>query len=296
MRWKNRRRSKNVVDHRGKSKYRMPGGGATVSLGSLVVFCLIAYLAGLSPEQILFQAARQVQTGSTGAVTAPSAPSRTAPAGKDDESSQFVATVLADLEETWGELFRNGGQRYQEPKLVLYENSIGSACGFSSSASGPFYCPGDQQVYLDLSFFRELKKLGASGDFAVAYVIAHEVGHHVQTLLGVTNEVRRAQSGTNRVGSNKIQVAMELQADCYAGVWAYHADTQRKLLEDGDIQEGLDAAAAVGDDRLQKMSGGRVHPESFTHGSSKQRMEWFKRGFRGGKFESCDTFEEMGLK
>jgi predicted metalloprotease len=201
--------------------------------------------------------------------------------------------VLGDTEDTWNEIFRKNGRDYPEPQLVLFSGAVQSGCGVAQSAMGPFYCPSDQRVYIDLDFYRELRdKFGAGGDFAQAYVIAHEVGHHVQTVLGVSDQVRDAQQQTGKRGANALSVRMELQADCFAGVWANHADTARKVVEPGDIEEALNAASAIGDDKLQRATQGQVVPESFTHGSSAQRMGWFKRGYETGDPNSCDTFKE----
>jgi predicted metalloprotease len=210
---------------------------------------------------------------------------------KDQELAEFVSVILADTESTWHLEFKKLGLTYQEPKLVLFRNAVSSACGYAQSAMGPFYCPGDNKLYIDLAFYEDMKnKLGAPGDFAQAYVIAHEVGHHVQTLLGTSAKVTQAQQQMSKAQANQLSVKLELQADCYAGIWGHYADTERQMLEDGDIEEALNAASAIGDDKLQQ-AGGAVRPESFTHGSSKQRMEWFKRGFELGKVEACNTFK-----
>lgn len=206
-----------------------------------------------------------------------------------DTEAQFVSAVLADTEDTWHSLFQRAGYQYQPPKLVLYNDATTTACGYGSGASGPFYCPGDEKVYIDLDFFRQLGRFGAPGDFAQAYVIAHEVAHHVQNLTGTMDQVNRARRQSPR-DANELSVRLELQADCYAGIWAHHAHRQRQILERGDVEEGLQAAAAVGDDRIQRMSGGRVHPESFTHGSSQQRMHWFSTGLKTGDINACNTF------
>ena len=201
--------------------------------------------------------------------------------------------VLADTEDTWNAIFQQAGRDYQEPKLVLFSGSVQSACGMASAAMGPFYCPGDQKVYIDLAFFGDLKRRhGAAGDFAQAYVIAHEVGHHVQTLLGISKQVRSAQRGLGKSEVNALSVKQELQADCFAGLWGNHADRSRQVLEQGDLEEALNAAAAIGDDRLQKQGQGYVVPESFTHGSSEQRVQWFRQGIETGDFSDCDTFAQ----
>jgi predicted metalloprotease len=209
----------------------------------------------------------------------------------DDAQSRFVRVVLADTEETWNDLFRSAGRRYAEPVLVLFSGQVQSACGFQSAAVGPFYCPADRKAYLDLQFFADLeRRFGAPGDFARAYVVAHEIGHHIQNLLGTSGEVHRKRRALPKAEANQLSVRLELQADCYAGVWGHHAHKKRGLLEPGDLEEGLRAAAAIGDDTLQKRGGGRVQPESWTHGSSAQRVEWFTRGFESGRMDACDTF------
>ena len=279
MKWKRRRRSSNVIDRRGaRTGRRVAGGG----LGVLVI-ALVAMYFGVDPRIVL-----QVgdQLGGGGQV---STPVQRSP--EEEELVEFVRAVLADTEDTWHAIFSNGGGNYVEPKLVLFSGATNSACGYAQAAMGPFYCPGDRQVYIDLSFYQELKnRFGAPGDFAQAYVIAHEVGHHVQTLLGITEQVQKAKSGVSRTEANAIQVRMELQADCFSGIWANHADRLRNLLEAGDIEEGLNAAAAIGDDTLQRKAQGHVVPESFTHGSARQRQEWFTRGWRSGDLSQCDTF------
>jgi predicted metalloprotease len=210
--------------------------------------------------------------------------------------AHFVSMVLADTEDTWVELFQRAGRQYEYPKLVLYSGAIGSACGLGQAAMGPFYCPADQKVYIDLAFYAELKsRFQAPGDFAQAYVIAHEIGHHVQNLLGISDKVHRAMERADRAQANELSVRLELQADCFAGVWAHHADRARQVLEQGDIEEGLNAASAIGDDRLQKQARGTVSPDSFTHGSSAQRVRWFKRGIESGDIKQCNTFQAQQL-
>lgn len=294
--WRGRKRSDNVVDMRGRGAgagmggrgVRLGGGLGTVG----IVIVVIMFFMGADPTQLL-----GVLLG--GDPTAQTADYDPAPAGPrapraDDEDAEYMSVVLADTEETWSRLFQQANSRYPAPQLVLYEGSYPTACGMGSAAAGPFYCPGDQKLYLDLSFFRELNNLGAPGDFAQAYVIGHEVGHHVQNVIGILNASQQAK-GRRGADGNAIQVLVELQADCYAGVWAHHAESQRDLLESGDIEEGLRAAAAIGDDTLQRRSGRAVHPESFTHGSSAQRVAWFRRGFEHGDVEQCDTFREAGV-
>lgn len=279
MRWKGRRQSKNLDDRRGMTA----GRGAAVGGGAVIIALVAALLLGQDPTEILQQVAtQQSRTSQSGSAQPRSA--------AENEAAEFVGVVLGDTEEIWGAIFRQAGSQYQPPKLVLFSESTKTACGFGSAASGPFYCPGDRQVYLDLSFLGQLQKMGASGDFSVAYVIAHEIGHHVQTITGTSKQVRSAQQGSGRQQQNALQVRMELQADCFAGVWAHHAHKQFNILERGDIEEALGAAAAVGDDNIQRQAGRRVQPESFTHGSSEQRMRWFRSGLESGAIQSCDTF------
>ncbi|SDG23404.1 zinc metallopeptidase [Pseudomonas seleniipraecipitans] len=287
MRWKRARRSDNVVDARGGGGSRF-GGGRGLGLGGIAIVVVVGLLMGQDPMQILGQLAGQ----SGGYPT-----SQTEQPAENDEQSQFVRAVLGDTEDTWREIFQSADRQYQDPTLVLFDGGVNSACGFASSAVGPFYCPGDKQVYLDLSFFRDLEqRYGAAGDFAQAYVIAHEVGHHVQTLLGVSAKVNAArQRGENLEGADGLLVRQELQADCLAGIWAHHAQRRLDWLEPGDLEEALNAANAIGDDRLQQQSRGRVVPDSFTHGTSEQRVRWFTTGFEGGKVNACDTFSSAQL-
>jgi uncharacterized protein len=239
---------------------------------------------GVSPSTLL----SLLNGGDPQAVTAP-APGDQASA--NDPQVDFVRAILGETEDVWGAYFRNMGKTYVRPKLVLFSGQVSSACGFASSAAGPFYCPGDQKVYIDLSFYRQLAtEFGAPGDFARAYVIAHEVGHHVQNLLGITDQADQAEQQAGRIGANHVSVEVELQADCFAGVWAAQANKARKILEPGDLEQGLKAASSVGDDTLQKREQGTVVPDSFTHGTSAQRVGWFRRGFDSGKIDSCDTF------
>lgn len=283
MRWRTLRQSSNVDDIRTRGAprrglpLRIGGGGGGLAI---IVVLIIAYFVG-GPEALnLFLGDDGV---SAGAGPAPAAPI-------DDEASQFVSTVLASTEDEWQQMFANAGHRYEVPRLTLFTGAVQSACGYSTSASGPFYCPPDQRVYLDLSFFADLARMGGPGDFAQAYVIGHEVGHHVQNLLGVAAQVRMAQDNADQAAANRLQVAMELQADCYAGVWAHHANQHHAVLEPGDVEEGLAAAAAIGDDRLQRNAGRRVTPDSFTHGSSAQRQRWLQTGLSTGDPTACDTF------
>ena len=301
MRWRQGRRSSNVEDRRGE---KAPGGGGGMGgLGNLLALApfllrskkgwliLLALGALYYFGGNLFSGMQSTESPSLGpdAQTAPGTQS----AGPEDEVAQFVSVVLADTEDTWGSLFQQAGSQYSPPKLVLYNDAVRSACGLSSAAVGPFYCPGDQKVYLDLSFLNELKKLGAPGDFAFAYVIAHEVGHHVQNLQGVSEKVQQARMRADKVTSNRLSVMLELQADCYAGVWAFYAHRDRNMLEPGDIEEGLRAAAAVGDDHLQRRAGRAVSPDAFTHGSAEQRAYWFNQGFSTGDVNKCNTFAAL---
>ncbi|MCB9377456.1 MAG: zinc metallopeptidase [Holophagales bacterium] len=285
MRWRGERQSQNVEDRRGRGP--AIGRGAGLGCGGLIVVLAISWLTGANPLQLL-QVAEQMQPPAAsvdGGVAAGGAP--------NDELGQFAATVLGSTEEVWGRLFAAQGATYRPPTLVLFDGAVQSACGLNSAAVGPFYCPGDQKVYLDLSFFDELsRRFGAPGDFADAYVIAHEVGHHVQNLLGYSEAVTRAQQqARSREEANEYSVRLELMADCLAGVWAYHAHRDRNLLEPGDIEEGLTAASAIGDDRMQKMATGRVQPESWTHGSSQMRVAWLRKGLESGDPGACETFE-----
>jgi predicted metalloprotease len=252
---------------------RIGGGGGIAVLALLAV----AYFVG-GPDAV-----DQLLGGGSAGPDSSTAPPLTA----NDETSQFVAAVLGSTEDVWGEIFAQSGATYYPPELTLFDGEVGSACGFASSAVGPFYCPSDRHVYLDTSFFRDLAQLGGPGEFAQAYVIGHEVGHHVQTLLGTADRARNLQQ---RGDANRVQVAMELQADCYAGVWAYHANRAQHILEPGDVEDALAAAAAIGDDRLQRNAGRRVTPDSFTHGSSAQRQQWLRTGLKTGDPNACDTF------
>jgi hypothetical protein len=252
-------------------------------VGTIVLTLALAYFLGIDPQLLL-----QLQQGSGQAVIVEDYQ----PTPQEAQLADFVSVVLADTEDTWQEIFAQYGQRYEEPVLVLFSGAVKSACGMASAAMGPFYCPADRKVYIDLAFFEDLRQRhGAPGDFAQAYVIAHEVGHHVQNLLGISAQVRSAQQGLGKAAANALSVKQELQADCLAGLWGHHADRSRDVLEQGDIEEALNAATAIGDDRLQKQAQGYVVPESFTHGSSRQRVEWFKRGIESGDFERCNTFD-----
>ena len=285
MRWKLGRRSSNVEDRRGG------GGVATGAAGGgigVIVLALIAMALGIDPSVVLQQGQAPSQQPRSAQVGAP--------VPGEDKLADFVSVVLADTEDTWHELFRQQGGTYQEPKLVLFSGQVDSACGFAQAAMGPFYCPADQKVYIDLSFYRDLKdRHQAPGDFAQAYVIAHEVGHHVQTLLGISQQVHQLKGRVSQVEANQLSVRQELQADCFAGVWAHHAQKARQILEQGDVEEALNAASSIGDDRLQQQASGRIVPESFTHGSSEQRVRWFKQGITNGTLEQCNTFQASRL-
>ena len=279
MKWQGRRQSTNVDDRRGKST-----GGKIVLGGGIIgiIYLAIQLFTGGDTTEILNQLQNQIPvTTEERELTA-----------EEKELGDFAATVLADTEDVWNGIFSQHGSDYREPGMVLFTDAVSTACGGASSAAGPFYCPGDEKVYMDLSFFEELRtRFGAEGgDFAIAYVIAHEVGHHVQNLLGTASEVRNLQQGVSQGQANKLSVALELQADFYAGVWAHH---NREYLEEGDIQEALSAASAVGDDAIQKQTSGRVVPDAFTHGTSQQRMEWFKKGYKSGDISQGDTFSAL---
>ncbi|HBL13951.1 MAG TPA: flagellar biosynthesis protein FlgM [Cyanobacteria bacterium UBA11162] len=280
MRWEFGRRSSNVEDRRGGGfSGPVVGGG----IGAIVLSLIIALLGG-DPSVVWDQ-------GNVPSDRSYPESSQTQNSASSDQMTEFVSVVLADTEDTWHSLFQEMGKNYVEPKLVLFSNGVESACGFARSAVGPFYCPGDQKLYIDLSFYEDLKyRHQAPGDFAQAYVIAHEVGHHVQNLLGISDQVRTLQRQVDQVEANQLSVRLELQADCFAGIWAHHADRSRQILEEGDIEEALNAASSIGDDRLQRQAKGYVVPEAFTHGSSAQRVKWFKQGIQTGDPGQCNTF------
>jgi predicted metalloprotease len=284
------RRSDNVEDERGSGI----GRGAGIGIGTIAIV-VIGYFMGVSPSTLL-----SILNGEDPqAVTAPNpanpAGGSSAGASSNDPQVDFVRAILGETEDVWGAYFNNMGKTYVRPTLVLFSGQVASACGFASSAAGPFYCPGDQKVYIDLTFYRQLaSEFGAPGDFARAYVIAHEVGHHVQNLLGITDKAAQAEERAGRVGANHVSVEIELQADCFAGVWAAQANDARKILQPGDLEQGLKAASSVGDDTLQRREQGTVVPDSFTHGTSAQRVGWFRRGFESGKIDNCDTFRTGG--
>ena len=303
MRWRTGRRSENVEDRRGEGGFPgFPGGGVgrrrspvrmgrkTVGGGlGTIVLVLAALYFGVDPT--VFLGTGSMAPAPVGAGPQGQPQSQVFRSGAEDELEQFVSVVLADTEDTWHDLFRQLDARYREPTLVLFSGTTRSACGLGQAAMGPFYCPEDQKVYIDLAFYDELRsQYGAPGDFAQAYVIAHEVGHHVQNLLGISDKVQAARQRVGKTKGNELSVRLELQADCLAGLWAHQADRARNILEMGDAEEALRAAAAIGDDRLQKQARGYVTPDSFTHGSSEQRMRWFRRGLERGELAACDTF------
>jgi len=282
MRWRGQRESDNVEDRRGMRISRGAKAGGIGGLG-LIAVVVVSMFLGVDPTTVL-QGLSGMQTSST--VSQIDVPPI------NDDMKKFVSVVLGQTEDVWSDAFSRAGRTYEPPRLVLFSEAVESACGMAGSATGPFYCPADQKIYLDLSFFEELQsRFGVEGDFAQAYVIAHEVGHHVQTLLGITQKIHEIQSQASQAESNKLSVMVELQADCLAGVWAHQTEKSRQVLEEGDIEEGLNAASAIGDDRIQKSSRGYVVPDSFTHGSSEQRVRWFKNGLERGNIQSCNTFQ-----
>lgn len=281
MRWQDRRESSNVEDRRQQGS---GSGGGGLPLGGkgrliLIVVVMVAGYYGVDLSPLLDEPAQQSQT-----------PRQNVSQPASDPLARFTSVILASTEDTWGEIFSRSGNQYQPPRLVLYRGATQTGCGQGQSVMGPFYCPADSTVYIDLSFYQDMRdKLGADGDFAQGYVVAHEVGHHVQYLLGISTKVRQQQQGLSQAAQNKLSVKLELQADCFAGVWGHHMEKEQ-VLEHGDLEEALNAAQAIGDDRLQQRGQGRIVPDSFTHGSSAQRLAWFKRGFDSGKPASCDTF------
>lgn len=288
MKWEGQEQSSNVEDRRGQGGGRggMRIGGRGVGLGTVAIALVAGWIFGINPLTVLGLL-------SGGGMESPQV--QQAPAGKppaNDKAAMFVSTVLRDTEQVWGQVIKAGGGTYKEPKLVLFRGATPTACGAGESAMGPFYCPGDAKVYLDLDFFDTLaRQLGAPGDFAAAYVVAHEVGHHLQNLMGITGKVDAMRGKVSQQQMNALSVRVELQADCLAGVWAHHSQRGKGWLDQGDVEEGLNAAAKIGDDTLQKAGSGRVVPESFTHGSSQQRMTWFKRGLDTGNINQCNTFD-----
>ena len=300
MRWKGRRVSSNVEDRRGSSGAKVGG----ISIVGLVVAFVAWKFFGVDPQQA-YQATQQITAAQSQTGTAPEQLS-----AEQKEASDFVGTILADTEDTWTPIFQQLGQSYVAPKLVLFNGRVQSACGTAESAMGPFYCPSDQKVYIDTQFFKEMRQqMGISGDknqtelsrkdqagdFAQAYVVAHEVGHHIQNLLGISSQVQRAQAQANRTQANQLSVRLELQADCFAGIWANRNQERTQFLEAGDVEEAMDAAQKIGDDYLQKRATGQVVPDSFTHGTSQQRMHWFETGLKSGDLNQCDTFNSRSI-
>ena len=294
MRLDDQEESSNIEDRRGprQSGFGLGGGRGRSGIGTIGLALAASYFFGIDPMAVIdvasnFQGEPSVQTQEqTSAHNSPA----------NDSEARFVSKILASTETTWEQIFREHGQNYAEPRLVLFSGATQSACGLGQAAMGPFYCPSDQRVYIDLSFFRDLQqRFRAPGEFAQAYVIAHEIGHHVQNLLGISDQVHRAQQSASRAKANALSVRLELQADCFAGVWGYRADAAKNIIEPGEIEQALNAAAQIGDDRLQQQSQGRVVPESFTHGSSAQRVRWFKRGMESGDIRQCDTFRTDAL-
>ncbi|MBH1957203.1 MAG: neutral zinc metallopeptidase [Burkholderiales bacterium] len=298
MKWEGNRESDNVEDRRsdgdGGGGFGGGGGllgGRSIGIGTIVVALLGGWIFGINPLTILSMLSGG---GAPTAQVQPQTPAQRPPA--DDRMAAFVSTVLADTEDVWKDVFAKSGGTYREPRLVLFRGATPTACGQGQAAMGPFYCPGDQKVYIDLGFYETLKsKLGAPGDFAQAYVIAHEVGHHVQNLLGISGKMDQMRGRVSKVEYNVLSVRLELQADCFAGVWANHAQSARQVLEQGDVEEAMNAAAQIGDDALQRSGGGTVVPESFTHGTSAQRQRWFDAGLKNGTVKACDTFGARNL-
>ena len=290
MKWEGNRESDNVEDRRSSGGGGRPVfGGRGIGIGTIVIALLGGWIFGINPMTIL-----SLLSGGAPTAQVQQAPAQRPPA--DDRMAQFVSTVLADTEDVWTDVFRKGGAQYQDPKLVLFRGATSTACGTGQAAMGPFYCPADQKVYIDLDFYETLKnQLGAPGEFAQAYVIAHEVGHHVQNLLGISGKVDEQRGRVSKVQYNQLSVRLELQADCFAGVWANHAQSARQILENGDIAVAMNAAAKIGDDALQRSQGGAVVPDSFTHGTSAQRQRWFNTGLQGGNIQGCDTFSARSL-
>ena len=291
MRWEGNRESDNVEDRRGGGGGGFGIGGRSIGIGTIVIALIGGWIFGVNPLTLL------ATLSGGGNQPAPYVQQQQGqPPPANDEAARFVSTVLADTEDVWTDIFRQSGGSYRDPKLVLFRGATPTACGTGQSAMGPFYCPGDQKVYIDLGFFDTLKRqLGAPGEFAQAYVVAHEVGHHVQNLLGITSKVEAARSRLSERENNALSVRVELQADCFAGVWANHAQASRHILEQGDIESAMNAAQKIGDDTLQRSAGRAVVPDSFTHGTSAQRQRWFSTGFKSGSMRSCDTFAATSL-
>ncbi|WP_367849765.1 neutral zinc metallopeptidase [Rhodoferax sp. WC2427] len=292
MKWEGNRESSNVEDRRDGGEGGSGGGmlgGRSIGIGTIVVALLGSWIFGINPLTII-----SLMSGGSAPQVQQQAPAHAPPKG--DQLAKFVSTVLADTEDVWTDVFAKAGGTYKDPNLVLFRGATRTACGQGQAAMGPFYCPGDQKVYIDLGFYDTLKnQLGAPGEFAEAYVIAHEVGHHVQNLMGISEKVDAMRSRASKAQSNALSVRLELQADCFAGLWAHHAQDARKILENGDIESAMNAAAKIGDDALQRASGGEVVPDSFTHGTSAQRQRWFNTGYQTGVVKSCDTFSTRQL-
>ena len=292
MKWEGNRESDNVEDMRGSGGGGggFGFGGRSIGIGTIVIALVGSYFLGVSPLTLL-----NMLSGGSGSTTqVQQNPAQ--PSGAADPEIKFVQTVLADTEDTWTELFRAAGQSYVKPKLRVFSDSIDTACGTGQTATGPFYCPGDQKIYIDLSFYRLMQqRFNVSGEFAQAYVIAHEVGHHVQHLMGISDKVDNARRSASKTQANALSVKLELQADCFAGVWAFHANQARAILEQGDVETALKAATAIGDDALQRQAQGHVVPDSFTHGTSEQRVRWFTTGLEKGQVNLCNTFEARQL-
>jgi predicted metalloprotease len=300
MKWEGNRESDNVEDQRGDSGGGFGGGGGfgfggrSIGIGTIAIALVASYFFGVSPMTVLSLLTGGGQPAPMQQQQQPHPPQSQSP--EDARMVRFVSTVLADTEDTWGAIFQANGANYVRPHLVLFSGRTQTACGTGQSATGPFYCPGDQKIYIDLSFYRLMKqRFQVDGDFAQAYVIAHEVGHHVQNLMGITAKVDNARQRASEKQANAMSVRLELQADCFAGVWAFHANEARSILEQGDVDGALKAATAIGDDTLQKQAQGTVVPDSFTHGTSAQRVKWFKRGIDTGKVANCNTFEARQL-
>jgi predicted metalloprotease len=299
MRWKGRRQSSNVEDRQGRGRARLPGGLGRMGgrgrptirraggggIGFIVIIVILSFVFGINPLELLSGGGGQISVDPGSRQT-----QTTSPPQVSSEMRDFVATVLAETEDTWNAIFTEGGRQYREPTLVLFSGAVQSACGFASAASGPFYCPGDSKVYIDLSFYEQLRRrFQAPGDFAQAYVLAHEIGHHVQNLIGVLPKFNQMRRTAGKSEANAMSVRVELQADCFAGIWA-NKTARKGLLEEGDIDEALNAARQIGDDTIQKRTQGYVVPDAFNHGTSEQRRRWFGRGFETGRLDACDTF------
>ncbi len=302
MRWDDFRASTNIEDRRGGGGFGIPGGGGGLGIGAVILLTLVGWVLGIDPR-VLISGAEQIAGGGSGyeQVQRPQGQAQRGPQGQqappEDEAGRFAAKILGNTEDVWKQVLpAQVNQQYRPPRMVLFSGGTRSGCGSASSAMGPFYCPLDRTVYIDLSFFNDMqKRFRAGGDFAYAYVIAHEVGHHIENELGILGKVQQRQREVGQVEANQLSVRVELMADCLAGVWAHHSEQRYKALEPGDVEEAMRAAEAIGDDRLQKQSGGRVVPDSFTHGSSEQRMRWFMTGLKGGQVQACDTFRVTRL-